>query len=233
MGRKKFIIKNDQLDEVRYYFYEKSQKEFLSKKEMQLDEILKHKRVKNFTEEDKRLFNECRYERNEKERLDQALEKIISKQKNEKLTELEQKIFDQYNMYTHEDRDIYLQMQKNLRVFLKNLPKEVESEITKNQESTYKNREDKEKIKKNKQENFEKYNLGGCLKAFYATLNSEHKNEFELLLDMIKVFLIHEFLFKNHKDLKLMFDQWELSDTFDKYKLLINEMSNDPRNAFK
>lgn len=240
-GRPKLIIDKSYLSNfiIELEYRDKMLDEFLFSLEDTLIEICKESNFlkmndaefQKFIEKNLKLINKCRYLLNKKIKYNETLKNIDNKKNNNQTLTLEEKeilelIKDPQNyidyVYLYKCLDIYISS-NNLKI------KAAQKNNSKNEDTEQK----KLKIQERKRKNNEKFFLGGALLSVLENMpKNSDKNPSFLLVDMIKIYLMHTVFDHDVQQKVAAFDQNQDLPVLDEVSKKLYELLKDPRNPF-
>lgn len=234
---KKKITKND-LYNYLYIYKQVLWSEPRYKCEEELFEVLSNANIKDmdkskfeeFINTHLDLINKFEYKSNER-RKNHEIVKYIKSIPEEKLTIDEKQILDFDNNWFALTRDEYFQLQKLLNNYRSNNLTQIKNTVAKNTQSSEDKASQQEKNKDRKKVNNEKFFLGGAFVSIYKELfNNENLHPTNALIDMIKVYAIHQFNAPHEQDITKLFAKYIHIPPFTELNEKLTKIALDPRN---
>lgn len=238
MGRKKLNISKKYLNDFYYgtKYLEYSHGEFLFHAEVKLLDIIaksnflkmSNQEFDKFINENIKLIKQCRYIENKKIKYEKAIQEILKKDK-DSLNDEELQILALLDFHANitDPEHFY----KFLDIYLSTHSQEIKAMQYQNIKTE--NRViDAEKQRHRKQQNNEKFFLGGVLNSLSDYLSpSNEKNKSEVLVEMIQIYTILKISNRSNEIIEEFKTNQHLS-VLDEISKKLDEIQKDPRNPF-
>lgn len=176
------------------------------------------------------LINKFKYKSNERCKNHEII-KYIKSIPEEKLTINEKQILDFDKGWFALTRDEYFQLQKLLNNYRSNNLNQIKNTVAQNTQSSEDKADKQEKNKERKKMNHEKFFLGGAFLSLYKELvNNEHIHPTNALIEMIKLYAIHQFNAQHEHDITELFARYIHIPPFTELNEKLTKIALDPRN---
>ena len=194
-------------------------------------QLMNAEQLKSFHELNKKIFDKVNSHQNSINKNNIELGHIKNKDL-KTLTKNESAILNLMERGALDERDLYFELQDRLKIARMSYPDQVKDKMGENVSADPTRFFDQQKARARKKNANQKYFLGGSLLSLSDFLDPAHsKHPTDLLIDMSKVYVMHELFFKRTHDLLQMFEQYQHVSVVADFAAQLAYIEKDPRDT--